>query len=68
MTAHHQLRSSVGEAEWLNKAKNRVLERTTTTPRTRRIPRHDRDTHSAPVIVVREQLERVGGAPQAAPS
>lgn len=45
MTDHHQPRSPQGAAEWLCKAKNRVLEPSTTTPRTRHIPRHDHDTH-----------------------
>jgi hypothetical protein len=62
MTAPHQPQNPKRTAEWLYKAKNRVLEPTTATPRTRHVPRHAHDTHFAPVIVVREQLERVRGA------
>jgi hypothetical protein len=68
MTAPHQPRNPYGTAECLYQAKSRVLEPSTATPGTRRIPRHAHDTHFAPVIVVREQLERVGEPPQAAPS
>lgn len=44
MTAHHQPRYSQGEAEWLCKATNRVLDPTATTPRALHIPRHDHDS------------------------
>lgn len=48
MTDHHQPQNPTGAAEWLYKAKNRVLEPTTTTPRTRRVPRHAHDTIPRP--------------------
>jgi hypothetical protein len=45
MTAHHQPRSSYGEAEWLCKAKNRVLEQTIISPG----PGAPRDTITTPI-------------------
>jgi hypothetical protein len=61
MTALHQPRNPKGAAEWLCKAKNRVLEPTTTTTRTRHTPRQPNDRHPCPWIAAREQLERGGG-------